>query len=687
MPKAYCCARLKSGLQNLYGSERPVTENTARVHLGYVTIPYQNALHEIVSLQQLVDIVAALRGLTPVSIDVCYKHHPSMQRLLSSKHWICSTDLPPCRCDFIDDEFKTNGHLLTADFGWASRWTSVQYVLDLLRHGGLTHVPTRLCNVREVLTSYPNAVPMLATHWNISGAVLTSDFDFLLNFLCGDVTAPAQDNNLFRTGVAELKSFCHISSSDKAKSHPIFCCKQASKQRLATIMYDPLQFRVVSPAPAAIARSINAIVPNLVCKSDTKWVVPTLLFKPHKAEFRLLCQYHDCFLTPLANLVLHMSSLIDQCFRQVLRVTASTFNEKFGANIRLDNVVSDSLQAAINIPKRVSHCECFTADIAKCYDVLTLDPADPDSIVSRMHYAVRMIKHKVLNGSEMHFWIKRKSCVLSQLQYGVVPDDQFDVVLSAENQPFHQKLTMENWVDLLEILLLHAYVAFNGQFFMRMHGISQGTQPAVFVVNLHFMTYELEFVLLNMLSATGRQDIIDIFSGFLRLLDDISNWGGRRCMMILPKIYPAYATIIKTWHDATNGESYDNTPVVGYGDYLNMMCILLADGRVIKRSTFKEDKLPFSPVQYILANANRSHTSALKVILGQVIVAVLLNDCKTDCIKHFRKLTHIFMRNGFSRSEINSTVHSYITASDFSLLQPDYEPLSAWNIACTIFKH
>jgi hypothetical protein len=234
----------------------------------------------------------------------------------------------------------------------------------------------------------------------------------------------------------------------------------------------------------------------------------------------------------------------------------------------------------------------------------------------------------------------------------------------------YSKLPLHTWIALLTILVHHAYVMFGGNVYAKLLGIPHGIQFAVHVVNLHFLSYELQFALKKCLSAQGRVDLCNVFSCFRRLIDDIAVFGGKSVSALLGCMYPSYVALDHTWDKSERK-----------GTFLNILTSLGLNGCVSKHIAFKEDKLPFVPVQYIHADANRSRKSALHCILSQLLVAVLLNDSKTSCVNHFRKLINIFISNGFAKGELHHVVLPYLRRTDFSLIQRNYVAMDAWHTA------
>jgi hypothetical protein len=73
---------------------------------------------------------------------------------------------------------------------------------------------------------------------------------------------------------------------------------------------------------------------------------------------------------------------------------------------------------------------------------------------------------------------------------------------------------------------------------------------------------------------------------------------------------------------------------------------------------------------------------ARNVILGQLLVAGLLNDTFSSCVFHLRKLLDIFLANGFDKAEVSRVVIRYLANVDLSELQPAYNLFEAWHAAC-----
>jgi hypothetical protein len=259
-----------------------------------------------------------------------------------------------------------------------------------------------------------------------------------------------------------------------------------------------------------------------------------------------------------------------------------------------------------------------------------------------MKYVVHMIQSTLPNGSDISLWIRK------------ISKDKFSVLCRDKKIPGYRKISMPQWIDLLDVLFNNAFISFGGKIYKKKIGMPQGIHPAPKILNMHFSSYELEFALKAVLTEAGRVQLVAIYSNMMRLIDDIAVFGTKHAKDILGLIYPSYVILEDTWITAKNGQ------ILGHGLFLNILLILHMDQTIEKQVSFKEDKLPFAPIQYIQAFSNRSFTFSINTILSQIIVSVVINDTTQACCKHFKKLVTIFMKNGFSRKVVDFTVSKYL---------------------------
>lgn len=340
-----------------------------------VLLRYQNPLHEVVSLHQVVCVVAALLGKPPVKFEVMFSQHPNLQARLISYSWVLRSVAPMCHCQHIGDEHKQDGHLLSAQFAWAAFWPAAMVVLQLLKSAGLSHVPTRPCVQDEILQEYCTVIPTLSAAWHVCPARLRELFQQVIAARCGVTSLEVQDTEQLAAGIAQLSNICAVTQCDKAKNHPVFMCKMAAYNRLHAILHNPAEFVRVVPNTQSIISSVAAIIPNLDLPELDTWAIPHEIWKPHKGTFRLICGYHRCMLTHLADVVSSMSAAVFDLWRQVVQLCTELMNKKLGMAVRLDVVVQDSLQAAVNVPRQSVFRSVTTADIVSCYDVVPIDPS------------------------------------------------------------------------------------------------------------------------------------------------------------------------------------------------------------------------------------------------------------------------------------------------------------------------
>jgi hypothetical protein len=659
---------------------RPSEQPTA----GRLVLRYQNALHEVISLRLVVSIIAAVFQLPMVHFDITWSQHSSISKLLVKHAWVSKAADAPCFCCHIPDEFKVDGHLMTVDFNWALHWSQFTPLMTLLRHNGLSHVPTRALDIDAIISEYCKAIPtLIASGWPFSTEQLMFMFMIIIHNTCTACmpeSYDAQDTPHLHLSAAQLSSMFTIEATDKAKNHPCFMCKHALMQRLAALFHTPTEWTQVTPDICAIRASIRSILSSFDMDLDAPvWAVPHQIFKAHKKSLRTIIGNAHVTLSPLSIMVSDCSKHILDTFQDVLTTISEHIFTVHNVEVKINTVVQDSLQAAINLPSHVAIPDGITCDIKSCYDVIPLDPNDPHSIISRMKLVVAIITEHFGEENAPVFYVRKYVIPTAEGARPLPIHDSFTYTVKFQSTPITRgwtRVTMTQWVDLLHILLKNSYVQFGQQIWQNMLGVPQGVHPAPFVINLHFLSYELEYVLSSLNDPVKLQRISKLFRHFMRLIDDVSAFGIDDALTLLLEMYPAYVVMDVTWKPmhGVNG-------IVGIGTFLNMEIIIHTDGRVTKHAVFKEDKLPFAPVQYVHSHANRSRQFAKNIILGQMIVALMLNDHFSHCVSHFSKLISIFLRNGFESTEISQIVTRYLKRTDFTELQNTYSPLRAWHTA------
>jgi hypothetical protein len=417
-------------------------------------------------------------------------------------------------------------------------------------------------------------------------------------------------------------------------------------QRLARIYNDPAEFEHVTVDPNTIARTLRAIYPTYELPDEIRWASIHEIFKAHKQSFRIITSYHDTFLTEAATFTSEMSKHVFSMFQSVADRISKTIHKKFGIRIRLNNVVNDSLQAAINMPKHVAYPAVLTCDIKSCYDVIPIQAGHPHNIADRLKLIVSLIRCNLKHGQSYQLYVKKLASQSAENH------SRFAVRCSKKRITGFRKVTLEQWVDLVAVIIQNAYIQFGGVVKRKKIGMPQGLQFSKFIVDMYFMSYEVCYALRQCWTECGRHKLSELFGNFMRFADDLINVGGRNVNDIMDEMYPPCAQRELTWVDLQSPDApTDPSKPIGSGVFLNIGLHLFSDGTLRKFVVFKEDKLPFQPQQYLLAAANRSHTMARNVILGQLLVAGLLNDTFSSCVFHLRKLLDIFLANGFDKEK------------------------------------
>jgi hypothetical protein len=81
---------------------------------------------------------------------------------------------------------------------------------------------------------------------------------------------------------------------------------------------------------------------------------------------------------------------------------AALFNSRYGTNIRLQNVVVDGPQAALNMPCFVHPPVLFSADIKQCYDVIPTVRNHPHGMYNRILVMISLLTKQLFHKSMAH---------------------------------------------------------------------------------------------------------------------------------------------------------------------------------------------------------------------------------------------------------------------------------------------
>jgi hypothetical protein len=670
-------APVAQGLADLcYVEEDASSDGDA--HRLHVMLKFSNPGCDVIPLQTVCSIIAAGCKLDPVAVSICWSQHESLYQLLVSYGWMRTAVDGPCCCHEIGDEWKVDGHLLTVNPGWSAAWPRVDRLVNFLSKVGLSHVPCRRIDADEVSATYAAAIPELQQVWDLPADMLQEMIDVIVHeYIAARTSRASSDACEFSDelllAAQELRQLCIVSATDKAKSHACYMCKHASMARMRAVFNDPAQFVDTPVNVDGLVSLVHSAVPSFVFPEQQVWASMHELFKAHKGNFRIITSYHDTFVSGLAVLLSDMANEFMLLARSLCHILSERLHNVFGISIRLDNIVKDSLQAAINLPSTLLHVAATTFDFVSCYDRIPLDEAEPDNVVESLRVLAALIKHNLPNGESIAFYVRKKATASGE--------QRFAVRCSADRLNCYRRVSLSQWIELVAALLQHAFVQFGGIVKRKATGMPQGIHFGKTVVDLYFLSYEVKFVLRRCWSAAGRDDLVQLFTCFMRFADDAAVLGGKNVESILDAVYPNFMSRDTTWSPSLE----DGSDVVGSGTFLNIGLTLHKDGKLTKHAVFKEDKLPFMPNQYVMAVANRSHKFSVNIILGQVLVAMLLNDSLFSCAKHMAKLQSIFRANGFSMHELQRVMKRYTGRVDFSVVQPRFHPMDAWWVATQAF--
>jgi hypothetical protein len=439
--------------------------------------------------------------------------------------------------------------------------------------------------------------------------------------------------------------------TDKAKSQPFYFCKRFAYTQVLGNLTQAASFKQVpKPCVSTIRSELCSFISSITVPDPGRWAVMFPLFKPHKGNVRFITSCANIYITDAAKLLMRLLEIVTDDTKKFCSDLAKQLHDSFGLMVRLYNVVTDYMTAGVNVPDSVELPDMCTADISKCYDVMPIDINDPHSIPARLKFLLSMVYSE-----KMHWkFVVRRS-----------RNDAWLVTLVEHAPNDSEHILMESIPMFAACVLRHCYIEGCGRYWQPVIGCPQGIPPGPILVNLHLLTYDIEFVLLSMLSKEGRQDINDMYCRMLKLLDDLAVFGIKRerALELFAKIYPKHIKIEDTTQDI---DGPDGRQV--FGKFVGIGIGIDPHGVVSLQTTDKTDVLPFEPIRYVKAATNRSRSASRNIIIGQLLPTVILNTRMRTAKAHLQKLIQIFLRNGFSAEEIKRTGDRYLGKVDFSFL-------------------
>jgi hypothetical protein len=321
------------------------------------------------------------------------------------------------------------------------------------------------------------------------------------------------DFQLLQQGVQQLRKFCFIQPSDKAKNQPVFMCAvYATSLVRAQLQASGSYTEVPEVHVQELVSSFHAFMPSIQFPDAVRWASLFQLYKPHKSNFRFITGCASIFITDAANLVRGLVEKLYDAQCSYARDLAKYLADNFGLRVRLDNVVSDYLTAALNFPKHVAVPELCTADIEKCYDVLPITADAMHGVPARLKFIIEVALKSIMENP--CFYVRR------------LPRMRWSILLTSAPVKGYSALPVEKLPALVELLLQNCYIQGLGKLWKVRMGCPQGLPPCPVIVNNHLLSYDIEFILTRMFSADGRHAIVQLYTHQMKLIDDISVCGG-----------------------------------------------------------------------------------------------------------------------------------------------------------------
>jgi hypothetical protein len=142
-------------------------------------------------------------------------------------------------------------------------------------------------------------------------------------------------------------------------------------------------------------------------------------------------------------------------------------------------------------------------------------------------------------------------------------------------------------------------------------------------------------------------------------------------------VYPPGSVELEFTHVVHND---DDDEVAVSGKWMQMKLQVLRNGEVQSQSVDKAEVLPFEPVRYVAAQANRPLQSSFAIAVGQLLPAICLNSSQRGLTDHFFRVLKAYQKNGFVLRDVFHHVLRKIRATDFSELT-ELNVATAWKVA------
>ena len=230
------------------------------------------------------------------------------------------------------------------------------------------------------------------------------------------------------------------------------------------------------------------------------------------------------------NMMVVVYDMLRSCAHDLSRMLSL----RYGLDVCLDNVVSDSLQAAASLPVVARHPTLCLADIKQAYDRMPIDIADPQSIPGRLKFILALVLRDL--EPDVKFWVRRSpaadgSCL------------RWLVSLQPDRIRGRTAVAVDQLPILAHLLLSHCFVHGLGTYWRTATGCPQGLAPGPVFINAHLLSYDLQFVMTRHATPVGRFQIQQLYSCQRKLIDDVMVLGGLGAAQLLQQVYPPYVEL------------------------------------------------------------------------------------------------------------------------------------------------
>lgn len=641
-----------------------------------MVMSYSNAGFEVLKPQKCITATCLFFGFDRPVVQVAWELQESMGDLISStgsgfrnpnlsmQQLKLSCDNFRCGCWKYGAKFKnpSTGHLCTMSTDWIRESFGDVKLADLLDKG-LNHIPLTKIDPKLCCRSLVWLV------WNVieeqarSKGVIFEDVRGFVNRWC--VNTWLQSNSQCSDGdgfvledhadnIREIRKKVLITGMDKAKNQGFFACRQYSILQTLQHLNDAPGYMEISASDATAclgnirSKLVDIGLDNMSCSGRLPSMYP--LFKPKKKNYRYITSMAECAYSEVGTLIAEVGLICLEVLKGFAGMKNRYLKTFFGINVQCFPILMDTREALLNLPLHGPVTADFTADVAKAYDSLVIDPAAPDSVQSGLRYCFETAEtHSIeQDRKQLRFCVSFKGESLNNVW-------RYD-----RRKSGGKKLKASEMLQLQDTVLQNVVLQVGGHYFKQIQGIPQGIACGPVWANLFFLSCELKFILMTVSTVEGRLLLGNRLQFFYRFLDDLRILNDDKAMDIVSSIYPSSLTIESTVTPGPEGSCIKSS-----SQFLDYSSVLLKNGCLLMNSLFKVSSLPFCPIQLVLAASNRPRSGSMGMLSGAVHrIAYHCN--YSDGLKHdLAETVAQFVRNGFPFRKCLKQVENVMMEKNF----------------------